>query len=336
MMLKKLLHSDLPIIRNIRAIYHSFIKDKHLKLFHDPPKAMPQGSESYNEAKYLELNPDVADAVKKGQFATGWEHYLRSGRRDKRLISSPGSVPLPPVSLMNYVGSKDPNDFIRVGREFVAYLQELCGLKPEASILEVGCGCGRMAIPLTDHLSQNGRYCGFDVDKDCISWAQNKITRNRSNFSFIRADIYNDLYNPKGTILPEEFKFPFEEDSFDIVYLPSVFTHMLPGEMEHYLLEIARVMKKGGKCLITYFLINGESSSLIAKNESALGIRHKGENYWTSNPEVPGAAVGYDEAQAREGYGRFGLKIDNVYYGSWCGRKNYLSFQDIIVAEKPA
>jgi ubiquinone/menaquinone biosynthesis C-methylase UbiE len=333
MMIRKIF-SRFQINKKLRPAYDSFNIDKHLELFPDLLKVMPEGSESYNEAKYLELNPDVALAVKNGQFAIGWDHYVHYGRNENRQITSSGAAPLPPVKLILYVGAKGPSDFIRVGREFTNYLLDFCGLQPENSILDVGCGCGRIAIPLTDQLSKNGRYCGFDIDKDCITWLQNNISHNHSNFAFIHADIYHHLYNPKGKCLSEEFTFPFENDSFDIIYLASVFTHMLPGEMEHYLSEISRVLKKGGKCLITYFLINEDSLRLIKNNESTLGINHKEENYWTSNPNSPGESVGYEEAQLRKLYNRFGLKIFSIFYGSWCGRNNFLSYQDIIIAGK--
>src|ERR1700676_5380645 len=42
--------------------------------------------ESFNEALYLERNPDVARAVAAGQFAGGWEHYERYGKAEGRLV----------------------------------------------------------------------------------------------------------------------------------------------------------------------------------------------------------------------------------------------------------
>ena len=40
----------------------------------------------YNEGEYLELNPDVADAVKKGTFVSGIDHYLQYGFSENRKV----------------------------------------------------------------------------------------------------------------------------------------------------------------------------------------------------------------------------------------------------------
>lgn len=48
---------------------------------------------------------------------------------------------------------------------------------------------GRMALPLTQYLDQNGRYEGFDVFKSGIVWSQKNISKNFPNFNFKHVDI---------------------------------------------------------------------------------------------------------------------------------------------------
>ena len=50
----------------------------------------------------------------------------------------------------------------------------------------------------------------------------------------------------------------------DVAFLTSVFTHMLPEDVEHYLDELARVLKPGGRTLITWFLLLG---AFVAANQ---------------------------------------------------------------------
>jgi hypothetical protein len=55
----------------------------------------------------------------------------------------------------------------------------------------------------------------------------------------------------------------------------------------------------------------------------------------TIDEDAPERAVAYDEAHVRSLFEKYGLKITSpVNYGYWCGRKEFLSYQDIIVAEK--
>lgn len=48
---------------------------------------LPPVPKEYNEGDYLELNPDVAESVKNGDFTSGIEHYLQYGFKENRKIS---------------------------------------------------------------------------------------------------------------------------------------------------------------------------------------------------------------------------------------------------------
>lgn len=50
-------------------------------------KPLPPVPKEYNEDDYLELNPDVAESVKNGDFTSGIEHYLQYGFKENRKIS---------------------------------------------------------------------------------------------------------------------------------------------------------------------------------------------------------------------------------------------------------
>jgi len=119
-----------------------------------------------------------------------------------------------------------------------------------------------MAIPLTKYLSE-GSYEGIDIIPYHINWCKKNIMSRYPNFRFQMADVFNKLYNPKGKYKPSEYEFPYQDEDFDFVFLTSVFTHMLPKDMENYFSQIARVLRKKGRCLITFFLLNKESLRLI-------------------------------------------------------------------------
>jgi ubiquinone/menaquinone biosynthesis C-methylase UbiE len=238
---------------------------------------------------------------------------------------------IPPKS-MSFVGK---GDFVKIGREFRRHFIGLAGLRPEHRVLDVGCGIGRMAIPLTEYLSPAGGYWGFDIVRKGIDWCQERITPKFPNFHFQHSDVYNRHYNPGGKVRACDYRFPFEDDFFDFVFLTSVFTHMVPADLENYLREIARVLKPGGKCLITFLLMNEESRALIRAKKSDLEFVHEMDGYFTTKPNDPEAAIAYDEKIALQFFERCGLAVEPpLRYGSWCGRKQYLSYQDIVVAGK--
>lgn len=242
-----------------------------------------------------------------------------------------GNDMIPPKSL-SFVGK---GDFVKIGREFRRHFIELAQLRPEHRVLDVGCGIGRMAIPLTEYLSPAGGYWGFDIVKKGIDWCDERITPKFPNFRFQHSDVYNRHYNPGGQVRACDYRFPFEDDFFDFIFLTSVFTHMVPADLENYLREIARVLKPGGRCLITFLLRNEESAGLIRAGKSDLDFVHEMDGYYTTKPDDPEAAIAYDEMTALQFFGACGLTVDSpLRYGSWCGRATFLSYQDIVVAAK--
>jgi SAM-dependent methyltransferase len=236
--------------------------------------------------------------------------------------------------LMLYAGSQDAGSFIETGNEFLGYLKKYCLLKPDHTVMEAGCGCGRMALPLAYYLSPQGKYCGFDIDRRSIDWAKEHITGKRPNIRFDYAPVYNHYYNPEGTTAPEDYIFPYESGSFDVIFLTSVFTHLMPEEMDHYISEISRVLKPDGKCLITFFILDREAKISIRKKTSSLPIVHKADGFWTSNPSAPGETIGYEKQIIKKTLKKHSLFPEKIYPGCWCKRSRTVSYQDIVIASK--
>jgi SAM-dependent methyltransferase len=127
--------------------------------------------------------------------------------------------PLTPPRRLGFVGG---GDFRTAGEAFRQLFVDVGGLRPEDDVLDVGSGVGRGAIGLTGWLQ--GRYEGIDVVRRGIEWCQQAITPRYPNFHFQVADVYNRHYNPVGRFSASEYRFPFEDRSFDFVVLTSVFT----------------------------------------------------------------------------------------------------------------
>jgi 2-polyprenyl-3-methyl-5-hydroxy-6-metoxy-1,4-benzoquinol methylase len=74
-----------------------------------------------------------------------------------------------PPKRMIFIGD---GDFKQVGNEFLKYFIELGGTQKSDNVLDVGCGIGRMAIPLTNYLDSNSRYEGIDIVESGINWCK--------------------------------------------------------------------------------------------------------------------------------------------------------------------
>ncbi|MBI2437667.1 MAG: class I SAM-dependent methyltransferase [Lentisphaerae bacterium] len=236
------------------------------------------------------------------------------------------------AKFVSTIGIREYKD---AGRDFLRFFIELAALTPDEVVLEVGSGCGRIASALTEYLSEKGRYEGFEIAASGVEWCRAAISSRFPTFHFLAADVYNRHYNPKGRYPAEAYRFPFPDASFDFVFLSSVFTHMLPEEVRQYLSEIARVLKPGGRCLITYFLWNAEAAALAAAGKSQFDFYCEQGVYRTENPAVPETAICFMEQFILELYAQTGLILKHPpWYGTWCGRPHTLSGQDVIVAWK--
>jgi len=257
-----------------------------------------------------------------------------------RAFTANGGSPselLPPRELQDWVGGGGPAVYTATGTEFLGYLVDLCGLRPGDAVLDVGCGSGRMALPLAGYLNHEGRYAGFDVSREAVAWCTENISGAHPNFDFTVVDVENGVYNPTGIYKSSDFRFPYPDGSFDVVLLASLFTHMLPSDMQHYLHEIVRVLKPGGRSLITFFLLNEESLALITEGKASFNFEHEMAGYRMTHAEIPEAAIAYPEDFVRYLHAECGLELrDPLHYGTWCGRTNAMSGQDVVIADKAA
>lgn len=257
------------------------------------------------------------------------EPEFEQGPGERLLHMVAPSLPDPPASFITLIGS----GFRDVALEFLGHFVEKGGLKPSDNVLDVGCGVGRMAYGLVNYLDSSARYEGFDIVPDLIAWAQQAISIPYSNFQFRQAPIYNSFYNPGGHLKPTEFTFPYQDASFGFVFLTSVFTHMSGDVVRHYMDEIRRVLRPGGRGLITCFLLNDESAALIGSDKCTLGLSHSSGDGKVADPGNPDYAIGFDEAVCKGWLEARGLSVVETLYGSWCGRSDHVSYQDILIVQ---
>lgn len=198
-----------------------------------------------------------------------------------------GRSHLPPYSVRaRSVGIRPDiggGEFVRDGMTIGGLLRKHAGLTPDSRTLEIGCGCGRNAFALAGFLN-DGNYTGMDIERVALEGARTNPLLRGKGFTFDFLDVRNDAYNPHGTHAASEYVLPYPDQTFDVVFMNSVFTHMLTDEVRNYARQIARVLKPGGRCFLTAFLLDG-------RGEAEFPFRAQEHRY--ANEAIPGIAVAY-------------------------------------------
>lgn len=223
-------------------------------------------------------------------------------------------------------------DFIFQGVHQLELLNTHINLQRGDSVLDIGSGIGRTAVALTGYLDKNGKYEGFDVVEKGVRWCNKNIKKDFSNFDFIYVPLNNDLYNNKK-LEAQNFRFPYNDNSFNKIFLFSVFTHMPVKEIAHYLCEIKRVLEPGGLCLATYFIYTSQNEEMIASNND-FSFPVKKRNYRLMSNVVKSANVALKDELLDELVKKAKLEKIKTIEGFWkkgIAKSHLNDFQDIVI-----
>jgi len=113
------------------------------------------------------------------------------------------------------------------------------GLRPEQTIVDFGCGTGRLAVHLIPFLD-GGAYVGIDIAQSMLQKAQalvsGRIPKPRCRVTW-----------QKQT----DHRFQIEEASVDTVCAFSVFTHMEHEDAYRYLKAAQAIVRPGGRFIFS-------------------------------------------------------------------------------------
>ncbi len=156
-----------------------------------------------------------------------------------RLAVGKGSdpYPLPPPKLVfDVIACSWRSVYITSGQAIVDDMESILldtrrPLSSAESILDFGCGCGRLARQFPGRTT--AAITGSDYNPDLIGWCHEHL--------------------PFGTFVINELLPPteFEKDQFDLIIARSVFTHLPEAEQKSWMAEFQRILRPGGYIYLT-------------------------------------------------------------------------------------
>ena len=228
-----------------------------------------------------------------------------------------------------------PGDFQNSGAGLMADLVSHGGLEASHHVLDIGCGVGRIALPLASFLDQDGGYVGFDVSARAVRGCQKRFARLRPDFAFVRLDARNGDYNAGGAIAETEVRFPCADDAIDLAFAASVFSHVRIETIARYLAEAARVLKPGGRFWFTAYALTPDRRVAVARGETRLALLPWKDGAMVMDPRSPERAIAHDAETLIGAIEATGLRLAHPWRaGDWAPGAVLGDWQDIWVVEK--
>ena len=171
----------------------------------------------------------------------------------------------------------------------IGHMCEHLGLSDlgDTELLDYGCGVKFTQAILERDLPLR-RYVGLDADGDMIAFLRENVSDPR--FEYFHIDAQNDLYNPDGEPLSEKTVLPIEGQTFDVICLFSVFTHLDPDDYRTLLKLLRRHAKPDGRLFYTLYIaeLTPGGHGLIDAFARRMGHEGSSEGYRPATAEEGG------------------------------------------------
>lgn len=245
------------------------------------------------------------------------------------------------TSMAEWVGVGDPE---QIASALFGFVDKHVGLHEDMRILDLGCGVGRSSAPFADYLNSKGRLVGVDVVESMIDFCKRVIGSRYQNAHFFACGTPDSYLRAAQSAnlkaLPSVEDVLNAEGPFDLVLAFSVFTHLLPEEMESYFALFDRIVAPDGRLVLTFYFLDQWTRTAIKTRmipqllapDTPGDIPELGRVYFAS-PSNPRSAVAIDLDDALHMAEPHGFQPDRVVFGQWRGLRSETG-QDALILQR--
>jgi len=263
--------------------------------------------------------------------------------QDQQYIKRTKNLRLLPLEPFRRGGKYSYGEWSHVVGIFQTLMFMTLDKKEGNKVLDIGCGTGILGIAAEPFLGGDGHLVGIDVLKEDIEFCREQYPQDK--YTFQHLDVHNTVYTPDQE--SKNLKWDQPDNSFDLVTALSVWTHMNEETAFFYFKEVARVLKPGGKAIITFFYLDDlYEKSLPLREEGKTGRYHNTpQSRWVFKNsayeskyvfcvgKIPENAIGINVEGLEKMQEAAGLKRIAYYNGNWKEVPG-VYFQDVLVFQK--
>jgi ubiquinone/menaquinone biosynthesis C-methylase UbiE len=271
------------------------------------------------------------------------KEYLEADKKNIRRTKNIGLIPIKRYRKGGKVSYAEWGHVIGI---FQTLMYQNLEQKTGNQILDIGCGTGLLGIAADPFVSEGGLYTGVDVMTDDIDFCKQHYPNDK--YKFIHLDVHNASYADEQKANP--VKWDLEDNSFELATALSVWTHFNEEDAIFYLKEVERVLKPGGKAIITFFRLDEHYEKSLekrSKTDELSRYNNTPQNRWfytkkaynsdewytTEWANVPEDAIGITEKGWEQMLAATNLKVAHYYPGNWKEMPGAY-FQDVVIFSK--
>ena len=229
------------------------------------------------------------------------------------------------------------------------FLRSIAKLDESSSTLDFGCGIGFLAAAFAVAEPSAGRYLGYEPERRAREWLQRVYARderfrfggtdlptqmnyatNRGNFATARENYENRV---RATPDLDALKALIGSSTLDLQVTNSVFTHMWPDDIVDALKAINTFADRKTVFVNTWEIIDEFAERAMENGDVHRKYTIEVDGVLTYSHSNPLSGTGYRLGLMEDIYRRAGHEIVEIRYGSWSGRENNVTYQDIVVSK---
>ena len=229
------------------------------------------------------------------------------------------------------------------------FISETSHLNENSVTLDFGCGFGTLAAAFSLAGSKNGSYYGYDTNPLVLEFCRNAY-HNDIRFNFFGPEIdstTNYLTNKRITTANEAYAgrkkaHPSKEDLAKLLGLNklscqvslSVFTHMWPEDAVETLRVFQEFSNRDTTFINSWLILDETAIAAVNLGNADRILPIEVGGVYTYSQLNPLVCTAYPIEKLQQVYFDAGHQIIDIKFGSWSGRNNGVTYQDIVVSKQ--